>query len=215
MISSYQILYLIATYLISAIPFGLVIAKIFAKKDIRELGSKNIGATNVARVVGKKLGFVTLILDGLKGAIMVVIARFSFPEVGNLNLFLVLISAIAVLGHIYPIYLRFKGGKGVATTIAVLFAIDLKLGGFVTLFWILTFAIFRISSVSSLTAIFSSILVTYYFEAPIEQTILCCVLFAVVLVRHKENIARLISGEEKSFAKKKKEAEKNSETAEN
>ena len=215
MISSYQILYLIATYLISAIPFGLVIAKIFAKKDIRELGSKNIGATNVARVVGKKLGFVTLILDGLKGAIMVIIARFSFSEVGNLNLFLVLISAIAVLGHIYPIYLRFKGGKGVATTIAVLFAIDLKLGGFVTLFWILTFAIFRISSVSSLTAIFSSILVTYYFEAPVEQIILCCVLFAVVLVRHKENIARLISGEEKSFSKKKKEAEKNSETAKN
>ena len=92
-----QFLFLFLTYAIAAIPFGLVLAKTFAKKDIRQFGSKNIGATNVARVVGKKLGFVTLILDGLKGAVMVIIARFSFYDSENLHLILVVVAAVAVL----------------------------------------------------------------------------------------------------------------------
>jgi glycerol-3-phosphate acyltransferase PlsY len=195
----YQLLFLGLTYAIAAIPFGLVLAKIFAKKDIREFGSKNIGATNVARVIGKKLGFATLILDGLKGAIMVIIARFTFHDMQNLHLFLVLVAAVAVLGHVYPIYLNFKGGKGVATAIAVLSALDFSLGFLVICFWILSFCLFRISSISSIIAIFSSIIISTFLGAPDSQIAFCCFLSLLILVRHKENIVRLITGEEKKL----------------
>lgn len=188
-----EILFLIATYLIAAVPFGLILTKIFAHKDIREYGSKNIGATNVTRIVGKKLGFLTLILDGLKGAAMVVIARFHFYEINNLHLFLTLVGAIAVLGHIYPIYLNFKGGKGVATAIAVLFAIDSTIGALVICAWIISFCLFRISAVSSLIAVFSSIVLSIAFGAPVVQIIFCLFLFVLILIRHKENISNLIA----------------------
>ena len=194
-----QFLFLVLTYAIAAIPFGLVLAKIFAKKDIRQFGSKNIGATNVARVIGKKLGFATLILDGLKGAIMVIIARFSFYESENLHLILVLVAAVAVLAHVYPIYLNFKGGKGVATAIAVLFALDPSVGFLSVCFWIMSFCLFRISSVSSIIAIFSSIALSSSFDAPNSQIYFCWFLAILILVRHKENILRLLTGEEKKL----------------
>ena len=200
MIFLQQFVFLVITYAISAIPFGLVISKFYAKIDIREMGSKNIGATNVARILGKKLGFVTLILDGLKGAVMVIIARFSFSEIENLHLFLAIVSAVAVVGHIYPIYLRFKGGKGVATAIAVLFALDFGVGFLVTCFWILAFCLFRISSVASIVAIFSSIILSSRFDAPTSEIVLCWFLAILILIRHKENIVRLLVGEESSVA---------------
>lgn len=195
----FQFLFLVLTYAIAAIPFGLVLAKTFAKKDIRQFGSKNIGATNVARVVGKKLGFATLILDGLKGAAMVIIARFSFYDAENLHLLLVLVAAVAVLAHVYPIYLNFKGGKGVATAIAVLFALDASVGFLAVCFWIMSFCLFRISSVSSIIAVFSSIAISSSFDAPRSQIIFCCFLAILILVRHKENIVRLMIGEEKKL----------------
>ncbi len=194
-----QFLFLVLTYAIAAIPFGLVLAKTFAKKDIRQFGSKNIGATNVARVVGKKLGFVTLILDGLKGAVMVIIARFSFYDSENLHLILVVVAAVAVLAHVYPIYLNFKGGKGVATAIAVLFALDPSVGFLSVCFWIMSFCLFRISSVSSIISIFSSIILSSSFEAPASQIYFCWFLSILILVRHKENILRLLTGEEKKL----------------
>lgn len=199
MIIFYQFLFLVLTYFIAAIPFGLVIAKVFAKTDIRQLGSKNIGATNVARVVGKKLGFITLILDGMKGAVMVIVARFNFSELNNLHLFLVLVGAVAVLAHVYPIYLRFKGGKGVATAIAVLFALDFSVGFLVLCFWIMSFCLFRISAISSLIAIFFSIIFSMIFGAPLTQIFFCWFLFILILIRHKENIIRLLAGEEKKL----------------
>jgi acyl phosphate:glycerol-3-phosphate acyltransferase len=195
----FQFLFLTFTYAIAAIPFGLLLSKIFAKKDIRQFGSKNIGATNVARVLGKKLGLFTLILDGLKGAAMVIIARFSFYDAANLHLFLVLVAAVAVLAHVYPIYLNFKGGKGVATAIAVLFALDVSVGFLAGCFWIMSFSLFRISSVASIIAIFSSIAVSSSFDAPLSQIIFCWFLAILILIRHKENIARLIIGEEKKL----------------
>lgn len=198
-ISIYQILFLVLTYLIAAIPFGLVLAKIFAKTDIRKLGSKNIGATNVARVVGKKIGFATLVLDGLKGAIMIIIARFSFFAVSDLHLFLGLVAVFAVIGHVYPIYLSFKGGKGVATTIAVLLALDPLVGVSVLCVWIIIFCLFRTSSVSSLIATFSSIFLSLLLSAPISQIVVCSFLFLIILIRHKENISRLLAGEEKKL----------------
>ena len=198
-ISIYQILFLVLTYLIAAIPFGLVLAKIFTKTDIRTLGSKNIGATNVARVLGKKIGFATLVLDGLKGAIMIIIARFTFFEAHDLHLFLGLVAAIAVIGHVYPVYLSFKGGKGVATTVAVLLALDPLVGVLVICVWIIIFCLFRTSSISSLIGAFSSIFLSLFMNAPISQIVVCSFLFFIILIRHKENISRLLAGEEKKL----------------
>jgi acyl phosphate:glycerol-3-phosphate acyltransferase len=195
----HQFLFLVLTYAISAIPFGLVLVKIFANKDVRQFGSKNIGATNVTRVAGKKLGFLTLILDGIKGAAMVIIARFSYYDVADLHLFLVLVSAVAVIGHIYPIYLNFKGGKGVATAIATMFALDSTVGFLMICFWIMSFCLFRISAISSLVAVFSSIVLSSVYGAPTSQFIFCWFLFLLILYRHKENIARMLLGEEKKI----------------
>ncbi len=195
----YQFLFLVLTYLIAAIPFGLVLTKIFAKKDVREFGSGNIGATNVVRVAGKKIGLLTLILDGFKGAIMVVIARFTFADASGLHIFLVLVGMVAVIAHVYPVYLNFKGGKGVATTLAVLLAHDLNIGLSVIGIWALTFAIFRTSSISSIAAIFSSIILSICYGTSISQILFCIFLFALILYRHKENLERLIAGKEKKF----------------
>lgn len=199
MILLYQILYLILSYLVASIPFGLLLSKTFAKKDIREFGSKNIGATNVTRILGKKLGVLTLLLDGSKGAIMVIIARFYFFEVNNLHLYLVLVSSISVLGHIFPIYLKYKGGKGVATAIACLLALDFSVGLLSICFWVLAFSAFKTSSISSLVAIFSSIVTSSLFEAPTSQIIFCWLLFILIFIKHKENIMRIATGEEKKF----------------
>jgi acyl phosphate:glycerol-3-phosphate acyltransferase len=195
----YQILFLVLTYFVAAIPFGLVISKWFAGKDIRQMGSKNIGATNVTRILGKKLGFLTLILDGLKGAVMVMVAKFNFYDINNLHIFLVLVGAVAVAAHVYPIYLGFKGGKGVATAIAVLLTLDLSVGFLVICFWIMSFSLFRISAVASLIATFSSIIFSSLYDAPTEQIIFCWFLFALIAIRHKENIVRLLTGEEKKL----------------
>jgi glycerol-3-phosphate acyltransferase PlsY len=194
-----QFLFLVLTYFVSAIPFGLVLGKVFAQKDVREFGSKNIGATNVARVLGKKLGLATLLLDGLKGAIMLIIARFAFYDSSHLHLFLVLVAAVAVAAHIYPIYLQFKGGKGVATAIATIFALDPAVGFLMICFWILSFCLFRISSIASLLSIFSSIILSSVHDAPMSQMIFCSILFALILYRHKENLLRLMTGEEKKL----------------
>jgi glycerol-3-phosphate acyltransferase PlsY len=199
MIYLQQVLFLVLTYFIAAIPFGFLLAKHFAKIDIREAGSKNIGATNVARLLGKKLGFLTLILDGFKGAVMIIIARFTFFDSSYLHLFLVLVGSTAILAHIYPVYLNFKGGKGVATALAVLFALDPVVGFLSVCFWIIAFCIFRISAVSSLIAIFSSAILSVCYDAPLSQIIFCWFLLALITYRHKENISRLLTGEEKKL----------------
>jgi glycerol-3-phosphate acyltransferase PlsY len=201
MIFFYQFLFLVFSYLISSIPFGFVLAKKYAKIDIRKHGSKNIGATNVMRLVGKKLALFTLILDGFKGAFMIIVARFVFYDVNNLHLFLVIIGAVCVLGHIYSIYLNFSGGKGVATAIAVILALDFAVGMLAICFWILAFSAFRISSVSSLIAVFSTIILSSAYGAPSSQILFCLGLFILIFIRHRENILRLMTGEENKFKK--------------
>jgi len=192
MISFSQFFFLILTYLVASIPFGLVLSLVFAKKDIRKFGSKNIGATNVTRIVGKKLGFATLILDGAKGAIMVLIARYFFYGIVGLDDYLYLIAFVAILGHVFSIYLKFKGGKGVATTIATLLALDLILGAMVVLTWLVFFAILRISAVSALVSMLAALILTIFGEYSIAQTIFMGLVFALIVVRHTENIKKLI-----------------------
>lgn len=195
----YQIIYLILTYFIAAIPFGLLIGKVFAKKDIRQFGSKNIGATNVTRVLGKKLGLLTLVLDSSKGMLLVIIARFEFFEIDNLHLFLVIVSFLAIIAHIYPIYLNFNGGKGIATTIGTILALDFSVGMLAICFWIMTFVAFRISAIASLVAVFSTTIFSTAYDAPMSQIIFCWLVFVVVFARHRENILRILTGEEKKM----------------
>lgn len=196
MIFLYEFLFLIFAYLVGAIPFGLLLTKTFLHKDVRDSGSGNIGATNVARVAGKKLGALTLLLDGLKGALMVILARFLFQSASHLHLFLVAVAIVAVVGHIYPVYLNFKGGKGVATALAVLIALDASVGYMCVVLWIMVFLITRVSAIASLSAIFSSIISSIYYSAPASQVFLCIVLSVLIAVRHKENIQRLLQGKE-------------------
>ena len=194
-----QIFFLLLAYLISSIPFGLLLSKIFAKTDIRKHGSGNIGATNVARTLGKKLGILTLLLDGAKGALMVIIARFSFAQLNHLHFYLVIVSFVVIVGHIYPVYLRFKGGKGVATTLATILALNITSGFIACCLWVLVFSYCRISAVASLVAIFSTIMTSYSNNAPIEEIILTIVIFLLILYRHKENLTRLLLGKENKF----------------
>ncbi|MFT6332544.1 MAG: glycerol-3-phosphate acyltransferase PlsY [Lentimonas sp.] len=192
----YYLLFLTLTYLISAVPFGLVIAKFFAQKDITKLGSGNIGATNVARTCGKTLGIVTLILDGLKGAIMVLIARTIFSDAANLEIFLSLVGAVAVIGHIFPVYLKFKGGKGVATGIAVLVAIDPIIGLFTCLAWAAIFIFTRIVSIASLLSIISTLGFTFYIGSTQQNILLVSFVAFLIIVRHSANIKRILNNEE-------------------
>jgi glycerol-3-phosphate acyltransferase PlsY len=199
MIYFLELLFLIATYLVASIPFGYLLAKKYSGKDVRSAGSGNIGATNVVRVAGKKLGLITLLLDALKGMLMVILGRFIFVDADHLHLFLVIVAAIAVVGHIFPIYLNFKGGKGVATTIAVLLALDTIAGSVMIITWLTVFFIFRVSAISSLTAITMAMLFSIIFHAPPSQAWLCVFLFILIAYRHKDNIKRLIEGKEHKF----------------
>jgi len=199
----YQFLFLILTYFVAAIPFGLVLAKLFGKQDIREHGSGNIGATNVTRVLGKKFGFATLVLDGLKGAVMVIIARFAFGDMRYLSIFLALVAVVSVVAHIYPVYLKFKGGKGVATTFAVLLVVNPAIGLVICFAWLVIFAITRTSAMAALGAITIAPIYAIYLyinQSALKVDILLCLILAtLIFIRHKENILRIKANKENKF----------------
>ena len=134
----------IASYLMGSIPFGLILTKIFLKKDIRDIGSGNIGATNVLRTGNKLIGYLTLVLDITKAIIPVIYVKINFPEL------IYIASLCAFLGHVFPIWLKFKGGKGVATYVGILFSINILLGVVFISCWIITFLISKYSSLSSI-----------------------------------------------------------------
>lgn len=192
----------LTSYLICSIPFGLVIGKIIKNIDIRKEGSCNIGATNIARLIGKKWGALTFILDGMKGGIMVLIAQ-KFVLSYYHHYFLALTVLFCVLGHIFPIYLKFKGGKGVATTMICLLFYSKIIGISALIIWVITFILTRTSSLASLTSIFfaTAIALTYTNQA---SAILMLILCALIFVRHKDNIVNLINGKENKFNKNAK-----------
>ena len=167
------------SYLMGSIPFGLILTKIFLKKDIRNLGSGNIGATNVLRAGNKKIGYLTLILDILKAVIPVLYIKFNFPE-------LIYISSLTVfIGHVFPVWLKFKGGKGVATYVGILFSINYFLGFIFALSWLL---IFFISKYSSLSSILSSLLIPIFiFLSPNNgNEYFFIIMFVLILFTHRE-----------------------------
>ena len=183
------ILVISVSYLMGSIPFGLILTKIFLKKDIREIGSKNIGATNVLRTGNKIIGYLTLILDVSKAVIPVLYIKFKFPE-------LIYISSLSVfIGHVFPVWLKFKGGKGVATYVGILFSINYILGIVFAFSWLI---IFFISKYSSLGSILSSLTIPIFifFNSSYENEYFFIIIFVLILYTHRENVKRLINKEE-------------------
>ena len=178
----------IISYLMGSIPFGLILTKVFLKKNITEIGSGNIGATNVLRAGNKVVGYATLILDILKAIIPVIYIKFNFPD------FLYIASLCAFLGHVFPIWLKFKGGKGVATYVGILFSINLYIGLVFIGVWFVTFLISKYSSLSSLFASLS--VPIYLFIFTNQSFIFFSIMFILIFYTHRENIKRLKNKEE-------------------
>jgi len=194
-----EIVFLIFAYLCGSIPFGLIITRAIGRTDIRKHGSGNIGATNVARILGRKWAITTFFLDGFKGLIPVVLANIFFKrEFGDL--FIVLTATLAVLGHIFPVWLKFKGGKGVSTTIFVLLAVNWALGLFFCLIWFNIFMLTRISALSALISIIATTLLASFF-ASFEILMMCLFLCVIIIIRHKDNIKRILNKKELKFKK--------------
>lgn len=189
-----QILLLIGAYLLGSVPTGLLLAKAFGI-DIREAGSGNIGATNVYRTVGRKLGIITLICDCLKGLIPVLIARWlDLPDI-----WVAAIGLAALLGHVYTVWLKFKGGKGVATALGVFLGTS-PLSVLVALFvFIAVIYIWRYVSLASITAAAVLPVLVWFFSGKQELVAMSFIIAAVVIFRHHENIARLRAGTESKF----------------
>ena len=189
-------------YLLGSVPFGIVIAKLFGLGDLRQIGSGNIGATNVLRTGNKFAAFLTLVLDIGKGAIAVGITYLLTDAA-----YAMLAAGFwAVMGHNFPIWLKFKGGKGVATTLGVLTATAWPVGLAAIGTWLATAAIFRYSSLAALIALAAAPVYSIYLDTP-QHAIMAGLLAALAWVRHHENIRRLLKGEESKIGKKK-DAEK-------
>ena len=185
-----DILFIVVTsYLIGSIPFGFILAKIFLKKDIRKIGSGNIGATNALRTGSKIIGYTTLFLDIVKAIIPVIYVKFYYSDL------LYIASLCTFLGHVFPIWLKFKGGKGVATYVGILFALNIYFGLVFIITWLIIFILSKFSSLSSLIA---SIAVPIYllFLSQFNQVYFFIIMFILIFFTHRDNIKRLKNKEE-------------------
>ena len=192
------------SYLSGSIPFGLFLTKIFSGKDVRKIGSGNIGATNVLRTGNKYLAALTLLLDILKGYAPVVITKLFFPELLQLS------GLLAFLGHIFPIWLKFKGGKGVATYLGILFALSYGLSVLFIFTWIVVSLIFKYSSLSSMFSSLTVLVVTLFRENAVKAIdpnfvfatdikLILFIFFILIIFTHKKNISNLINGVEQKI----------------
>ena len=179
---------ILSCYLLGSIPFGLILTKIFLKKDIRNIGSGNIGATNVLRTGNKLIGYSTLILDITKAVIPVIYIKLNYPD------FIFISSLCVFLGHVFPIWLKFKGGKGVATYVGILFSLKLFYGFIFIGAWLITFLISKYSSLSSIVA---SLVLPIYLSLFIKSDfIFFAIMFVLILFTHRENVKRLKNNKE-------------------
>jgi len=179
----------IISYLMGSIPFGFILTKIFLKKDIRDIGSGNIGATNALRAGNKLIGYTTLILDMSKAIIPVIYVKINFPEL------IFIASLCAFLGHVFPVWLKFKGGKGVATYVGILFSINILFGAIFITSWLVIFVLTKYSSLSS---IISAISIPAYLllAGQSNNVIFFIIMFVLIFFTHRENIKRLKNKEE-------------------
>ena len=178
----------ITSYLIGSIPFGFILIKIFLKKDIRDIGSGNIGATNALRTGNKSLGYATLLLDVLKAIIPVIYTKFNYPD------YIFITSMFVFIGHVFPLWLKFKGGKGVAPYVGILFSINLIYGIVFVGIWIITFLISKYSSLASLIASFTIPIYLLFFNN--GNLIFFSIMFVLIFYTHRENVKRLKNKEE-------------------
>ena len=177
---------IIFCYLLGSIPFGFLLTKIFLKKDIRNIGSGNIGATNVLRTGNKLIGYSTLVLDILKAIIPLIFIKIYYIE------FIYVASLCIFLGHVFPIWLKFKGGKGVATYIGILCCINLYLGISFGIIWLITFFLFKYSSLSSLIGSLSVPIINFFIFND-EIIFFFIIMFVLIFYTHRENIKRLLN----------------------
>jgi glycerol-3-phosphate acyltransferase PlsY len=197
----YPFLAVLAAYLVGSLAFAVIVSKVMGLADPRTFGSKNPGATNVLRSGSKPAAIVTLLLDALKGFVPVLLVKLYGKHLGLGDATLAMVALAAFLGHLYPVFFRFQGGKGVATFIGVVFGIDWLLGVATGLTWIIIAFFFRYSSLASLVAgVFAPV---YYLMgdrvAWYAEGVVAAALFAMALLlawRHRENIARLMAGKE-------------------
>lgn len=195
---------LVLAYLIGSIPFAVIVSKAMGLSDPRSFGSGNPGATNVLRSGNKTAALLTLLGDAAKGGLVVWAARSYAGEAGLQPMDLAWIAVAAFLGHVFSIFLRGKGGKGVATAAGVLIGIQPLLGGAVLLVWIATAAISRYSSLAALIAAIAAPALTQWITGSEHWTIAAMIMSIVLIWRHKENIARLVKGQESRIGSKKK-----------
>ena len=180
---------IVGAYFLGSIPFGFVLTKIFLKKDIRDIGSGNIGATNALRTGNKAIGLSTLILDVVKAVIPIIFIKYNFQEY-------IYIAALSVfLGHVFPIWLKFKGGKGVATYLGILFSMNIFFGIVFITSWLIVFFISKFSSLSSLIATLSIPIFIFFFNNQ-GNIIFFLIMFVLIFYTHRENIKRLKNKEE-------------------
>ena len=179
----------IISYFIGSIPFGFILTKVFLKKDIRKIGSGNIGATNALRAGNKIIGYATLFFDITKAVLPILFVKFYFSE------FIYISSLCIFLGHVFPVWLKFKGGKGVATYVGILFALNVYLVLLFVVAWLITFAFSRLSSLSSLLASFT-IPMYLLILAEFNQIFFFITMFILIFFTHRENIKRLKNKEE-------------------
>ena len=177
------------SYLMGSIPFGYLLTKIFLKKDIRDIGSGNIGATNALRTGNKLIGYSTLTLDVLKAVLPVIFIKFNYPEY-------IYVSSLSVfIGHVFPLWLKFKGGKGVATYVGILFCINILFGLLFISTWLILYFIFKYSSLSSLLATLSIPAYILFFLSG-QNINFFLIILVLIFYTHKENVKRLINKEE-------------------
>ena len=178
------ILLFIGAYALGSIPTGLILTKVFLKKDIRDIGSGNIGATNVLRTGKKFLAFLTLLLDVAKGFLTIFISSKYFQD------YIYIAGLLCFLGHIFPVWLKFKGGKGIATYLGILLGMSFYLALTFGLSWLIIIYFSRYSSISSILSSINVTIVSYFLE-PIDQKFFFLILLILIIYSHKENIIRL------------------------
>ncbi len=188
-------------YFMGSIPFGLLLSKLFGLGDIRKIGSGNIGATNVLRTGNKKIAFLTLILDGTKGALAIYVVSLSpsfveFNLANNINHFQSLVAVSAVIGHCFPIWLNFKGGKGVATGFGTIIFLNMYVGVIALLIWVSIAKLFRISSLSALISYLFIPILMFFFTSEKSFFIASVLISLICYLQHRDNIKRLLNGSE-------------------
>ena len=184
-------------YLLGALPFGLILTRLAGMGDIRAIGSGNIGATNVLRTGNKKIAAATLILDGAKGGAAVLIAQLYGPDIA------IVAAAGAMIGHLFPVWLKFRGGKGVATALGILLALAPAVGGLACATWLLAAVLFRYSSLSALLAMAAAPVYMWWLADP-QRKEFAIAMALLVWMRHWQNIRRLATGAESKITLSRK-----------